>query len=411
MEKNKTVIIVTICFVLSVFVNLQSFLYAEDSFVFSNSSKLSEFKMSQKQGFDNYKEKVNNEFIVYKNILNEEFNKYKEEITEFWQDGQMSGAKTWIEYSKDYKTRKIVDFEKGTITIEVITDVNTDISIIDESITGSLTDLASETNRIAFQRDSFAQNVEERLVASIEDVKVSHSIAETPIASDMITGEAFPDNEKIESSVKKMKKNGEVKTRPAKSENQKIVSFQIQIPNARLQRKALQYIDNVEKYSRERKLEPSLVFAIMQTESSFNPMARSYVPAYGLMQIVPNSAGKDAANALFGEYRLLAPSFLYDCENNIKVGTAYISIVMYKYLRKIKNFKSRTYCAIAAYNTGTTNVARAFITKARMSEAVHVINKMTPENVYKTLIEKLPHAETRSYLEKVKTRMQHYVKR
>lgn len=411
MRKIKTIMIVTSCFVLSVFVNLQNFSYAEDRFTFSNDSELSEFKMSQTQEFDNYKDKVNNEFKVYKNILKEEFDNYKKEITEFWQDGQMSGAKTWIEYSKDYKTRKIVDFEKGIITIEVVTDVNTDPAKIDETITESLTDLASETNRTAFQRDSFAQNVEERLVASIEDVKVSHSIAEAPVASDMITGEVSPDKDKIESSVKEVKKNGEMTTKPAKLENQKIVSFQVQIPNARLQRKALQYVENVEKYSLARKLEPSLVFAIMQTESSFNPMARSYVPAYGLMQIVPSSAGKDAANALFGEYRLLAPSFLYDCENNIKVGTAYISVVMYKYLRKIKNIESRTYCAIAAYNTGTTNVARAFITKARMSEAVHVINKMPPDEVYKTLIEKLPHAETRSYLEKVKTRMQHYVKR
>lgn len=410
MKKSKIIMVVSICFVLSVFTNPVNHSYAEENVAMNNSSELSEFSKAQAAEFKSYTVNVNNEFRVYKNILEEEFSKYKKEITNFWQDGQVSGTKKWIEYSSDYKTRKIVDFENGTIEIEIVTDKNSDPAELDKKITGSLTDLAGETNKTAFARDNFAQNVEERLVASIEDIKVSHSIAEAPVASEIITGDAFPDQAKIASSVGDIKKNGETTIKPAKSDNQKIVSFKIQIPNERMQRKALQYVDNVEKYSLERKLEPSLVFAIMQTESSFNPMARSYIPAYGLMQIVPGSAGKDASNALFGEYRLLAPSYLYDCENNIKIGTAYISVVMYKYLRKIKNNESRTYCAIAAYNTGTTNVARAFIDRPRMSEAAAVINKMTPDEVYNALLQNLPHAETRSYLKKVTTRMQHYVK-
>ncbi len=411
MKIFKTIMTIGFCFVISVFTNLISYSFAEDQYSVTDYSELSEFNKAQAEAFQGYLSGVNDEFKVYKNILDEEFNKYKKEISKFWQDGQVSGAKKWIEYSSDYKTRKIVDFQKGIIEIEILTDKNTDIVEIDKKITHSLSDLAGETNKIAFSRDSFAQNVENRLIASVEDVKVSHSIAEVPIASEIITGIAFPNKEQIDSSVSEFKKKGKTKIKSAKSDNEKIVSFQIKIPDARMQKKALQYVDNVEKYSIERKLEPSLVFAIMQTESSFNPMARSYIPAYGLMQIVPRSAGKDAANALFGEYRLLAPSYLYDCENNIKIGTAYISVVMYKYLRKIKNNESRTYCTIAAYNTGTTNVAKAFISKARMSEAFEVINKMTPDEVYNSLIQNLPHAETKNYLKKVKMRMQHYVKK
>lgn len=408
--KITTFVIINFCLAVSVFLSLMHISYADAGYTVNSSTGLSEFSRAQMQEFNHYSATVKNEFEAYKNIIEEEFGKYRKEIAQFWQDERVSGAKIWIEYSDDYKTRKIVDYEKGTIEIESVVDTNVTADQVDKKITDSLTDLAGETNKTAFARDRFAQNVEERLVAAIEDVKVSHSIAEVPVASEIITGKAFPDKETIAGSVSDLKKNGETTIKPAKSNAEKIVSFKIRIPDERMKRKALQYAENVEKYSLVRKLDPTLVFAIMQTESSFNPMARSYIPAYGLMQIVPGSAGRDAANALFGEYRLLAPSYLYDCENNIKVGTAYISVVMYKYLRKIKNSESRTYCAIAAYNTGTTNVARAFIDKARMSEAAPVINKMTPDEVYDRLINNLPHAETRSYLEKVKLRMQHYVK-
>ena len=83
------------------------------------------------------------------------------------------------------------------------------------------------------------------------------------------------------------------------------------------------------------------------------------MPAYGLMQIVPESAGKDATQQLFGQPKLLAPSYLYNSDNNIQVGTTYLNILYYRYLRKIENPTSRLYCTIAAYNTGAGNVAKA----------------------------------------------------
>ncbi|MDY6974211.1 MAG: transglycosylase SLT domain-containing protein, partial [Thermodesulfobacteriota bacterium] len=138
------------------------------------------------------------------------------------------------------------------------------------------------------------------------------------------------------------------------------------------------------------------------------PMARSYVPAYGLMQIVPQSGGKDASEFVFGRPLILSPSFLYNAQNNINMGTAYLHLLSNKYLRKIEDPESRLYCAIAAYNTGPGNVARAFVGKKNIEKAVAAINKMTAEEVYDHMTENLPYEETRHYLRRVSQRIKAY---
>ncbi|WP_156506370.1 transglycosylase SLT domain-containing protein, partial [Oleiphilus sp. HI0117] len=165
---------------------------------------------------------------------------------------------------------------------------------------------------------------------------------------------------------------------------------------------------DVSKFAAKSKIEDALVYAIIETESAFNPMARSPIPAYGLMQIVPSSAGQDATQQLFGKAKILSPSYLYTSDKNIEVGTTYLNILYYRYLKGIKNELSRLYCSIAAYNTGAGNVAKAFTGKRRLKPALAKINALTPQEVYDHLIEHLPYEETRKYLAKVKKRIPKY---
>jgi len=165
---------------------------------------------------------------------------------------------------------------------------------------------------------------------------------------------------------------------------------------------------NVKGYAGKVDLDESLVFAIIETESAFNPMAKSPVPAYGLMQIVPSSAGMDATQLLFGSSRILSPSYLYSSDKNIEVGTTYLFILQTKYLQDIDDPLSRLYCSIAAYNTGPGNVARAFTGDRNLKRALPIINKMKPQDVYSHLIKNLPYDETRLYLQKVVSRMPKY---
>ena len=136
-------------------------------------------------------------------------------------------------------------------------------------------------------------------------------------------------------------------------------------------------------------------------------MARSPVPAYGLMQIVPQTAGKDATRVLYGKPKLLAPSYLYNGEKNISVGATYFYLLYHHYFRNIKDPKSRLYCSIAAYNTGVGNVARALTGTTSLKKAIRQANSLSSDEVYRQLMRKVPD-ETKNYLRRVLKRMAMY---
>jgi membrane-bound lytic murein transglycosylase C len=154
----------------------------------------------------------------------------------------------------------------------------------------------------------------------------------------------------------------------------------------------------VEGSAREFSVSKNLVYAIMKIESDFNPYAVSNAPAFGLMQIVPKTAGHDV-NKFLNKPGLPTKNFLFEPANNIKYGSAFLHLLNYKYLNQIQNPVSREYCVIAAYNTGAGNVLRTF--DRNRDRASALINRLDPLEVYNTLRRKLPYEETRRYLTKV----------
>lgn len=164
----------------------------------------------------------------------------------------------------------------------------------------------------------------------------------------------------------------------------------------------------VEEYAGKYGVYPPLVYALMETESSFNPRARSGVPAYGLMQLVPRSGARDAYRYVYKKDRMLPGSYLYDPRHNVELGCAFVYILNGRYLKAIENPTSRMLCTIAAYNTGAGNVARAFTDGRSVRRAAPIINRMSSDEVYARLRSDLPYKETRNYMQKVTQRMPQY---
>ncbi|MGL6261545.1 transglycosylase SLT domain-containing protein [Vibrio sp. WXL210] len=187
----------------------------------------------------------------------------------------------------------------------------------------------------------------------------------------------------------------------------RVYDFEAPLPNNSVAARAERYQPLIKMESQKQNADEALLMAITHTESHFNPKAKSPVPAYGLMQVVPQTAGHDVNRLVRKIDQPMAPEELYDVRTNIETGTAYIQILDRRYLRQVTDPMSRRWCVIAAYNTGSGNVARAFGHRT-MGGAAPTINSMTPEQVYQHLVEHLPYEETRNYLPKVRNKMTRY---
>ena len=150
----------------------------------------------------------------------------------------------------------------------------------------------------------------------------------------------------------------------------------------------------------------SLIYAIMETESSFNPFAVSPVGAYGLMQVMQATAGRDVFEKIYQRPGRPTRNYLLDPAKNIDAGTAYITILRDRYLRAVKHPLTREYCIIASYNGGMGNLLKAF--HKDRTKAMARINQMSPQAVYNQIVRHHPHQETRDYLRKVTTAKKNY---
>lgn len=124
-------------------------------------------------------------------------------------------------------------------------------------------------------------------------------------------------------------------------------------------------------------IDKAMVYAIVRQESRFNPQAVSGAGAIGLMQIMPRTAARAA-----GDDKLLADtSPLYDPATNLRIGQDYFDLL----LRKATN--NDMLRAVAAYNGGYGSVMRA-------EAGVGADDGLM-------VMETLPYAQTRDYVEKV----------
>jgi len=391
-------------------------------------SEFEKFKQQELNDFESYKKKLMEEFAEFKQISQKETRAFQNKLSKQWDKPELSSRKVWVEYSKDLKEKKSVDFEKQLISISQTTDNG---ARSDKKLRTSLKQLITKNKAEAFKDDALAQAIEKKSKQKISLLKTA-KVKPTPILIPHISGEQTLSDKEIDDIVDRMIKQSK-KKESINKQGKKVVTVELpmdvidkklsekeQVSETKkpkvmadlrvnkLPRQARMIQDDVIKFAGKSKVENSLVFAIIETESAFNPMARSPVPAYGLMQIVPTSAGQDATQQLFGKAKILSPSYLYSSDRNIEVGTTYLNILFYRYLKGIKNEESRLYCTIAAYNTGAGNVAKAFTGKRRLKSALAKINALSPDDVYEHLINNLPYDETRKYLAKVTKRIPKY---
>jgi membrane-bound lytic murein transglycosylase C len=343
-------------------------------------TSLKEYKEEYIKELSEFKEGQENVYNAFKEQERIEFEAFKSKIEERWREYKSSTQKKFVRYNNRLDARSEVDFEMGTIEVEI--------------------QIESPESEIP------AEKVQGRIIEELKELTRETDSNEIPILKDQLPTEILNvqgDEIDLTKTNKLIATQKPKKRKVIAKDGKGHVEYSIKIPLVKnhLEQRAEKYKGIIKKHSRIFKLDPSLVMAIAHVESHFNPKARSYVPAYGIMQIVPESGGRDAYTKLFNRDWIPNDEYLYSPEKNIELGCQYLSLLKNNYFNKVNDDLSAEYCIISGYNTGPGNVAVAFTGKKKIKEAKGKINKLSSDQVKQILLQKLPHAETKKYLREV----------
>ena len=132
----------------------------------------------------------------------------------------------------------------------------------------------------------------------------------------------------------------------------------------------------LQKYAKERNLDPFLVAALVAQESNFDPVVVSHANAYGLMQVLP-STGRSYARRL--GVKPFSARRLTEVEVNVRIGTQIFADTIRKF--------GGVHFALAAYNAGDSRV-RAW-------------QREKPGLAQDEFIDDIPFPETQNYVKRI----------
>ena len=136
------------------------------------------------------------------------------------------------------------------------------------------------------------------------------------------------------------------------------------------------YVDLIKKYSRLHGVDPLLVLALIRDESFFRADAVSPAGACGLMQLVFETAAREAR----GSNTRLKRSQLFEAETNIRFGVQHLKTLLDKY-------QNRIHLVLAAYNAGDTVVDEWLNKFGTVADDI--------------FIELIPYTESRNYVKNI----------
>jgi len=324
-------------------------------------------------------------------------------IEKIWGKVVPMSASRLVFYSQDLKQRTVVDFAQNRI----------DVSLRASSSAARATKLSSELEQVLTaliqvlnltQHAAIEQLVDDLLLEQ-EDVIAIKAVLDDVLLLQDIFNSATPSADTMSAMASTLmlraRKTAYLQAGQSLSQPQH-VTYEIPLPSVRVKRAAERIKPLAAQYALQAGVPLPLVMAIMHVESHFNPLAISPIPAYGLMQIVPATAGTDAINHLYADKAPeLTADYLLEPSNNIQLGSTYLALVYYGYFAGVKDPMSRAYVTIAAYNAGPTTTSRAFVTSGGIAAAIPMINKLSSEEVLMRLLQHLPARETQRYVRKV----------
>ncbi|ENP8454382.1 membrane-bound lytic murein transglycosylase MltC [Photobacterium damselae] len=304
-----------------------------------------------------------------------------EQVKKQWGDDEFlqAGKHRYVKYLDGYRTRAHIDFDTGKIYVSTVSKYAPQ-ETLKEAIVSTLLMPADPAQVDLFSDKTIPLNGKPFLLGQVKDhdgQDIQWEWRANRFADYLI--------------------ENKLQSKPFKYGTAYYV--QIDMVGDHLEQREYQYADLIKRASKQYGIDEDLIYAIVKTESSFNPFAVSHAGAYGLMQVIPKTAGADVFNLVKNKPGIPTKEYLFDPANNIDTGTAYFYILKNRYLKNVQHPTTKHYTMISAYNGGTGGVLTTF--DPDRDRAMNQINQLNPDQVYWALTNKHPKEEARRYLQKV----------
>ncbi len=347
----------------------------------------------------------------------------KREAEKKWDHARQSNNKEWVDYSASYEARSTVDFEHGVIAITVLVpigeagssqagheavllamkDIQSDIGAAGTTrlATASVSDPASVMIARAAMPAAWAKIVQQFEQVFSKEAKAGRPVlanqvvakSGTPVAPQ--AAKSFVESEVIPSAV--------VEDKPMQAQDgvpRAQVTAKVPLAPDHLQQRAQLYKDDVATHAKRHGLDPRLLFAIIHTESYFNPLAQTPAPAYGLMLLIPRGPARDAYNYLYKNDIVLDDNYLQDPAHNVELGAAYLHLLRRQLVPNMEEGDKKNFLVACAYTWGMDKTRDQILKQARIQD-------LTSTQVFTLLNQKTPET-TRAYLSRIKDRIAMY---
>lgn len=347
----------------------------------------------------------------------------KREIEQKWDRARQSTEREWVDYSSTYEARSTVDFEKGVIEITVLVPIGEagsshadpeSVLLAMKAVQAELAGAGAPALAGTRAPDPASMMIARaampaawaKIVRQFEQIFSREAKAGRPVLANQViaksgtpveprTAKAFAESELIPNAV--------VEDKPMQAQDgvtRAQVTARVPLAPDHLQRRALLYRDDVAAQARRHGLDPRLLFAIIHTESYFNPLAQTPTPAYGLMLLVPRGPARDAYNYLYNDDIVLDDVYLKDPSRNVELGAAYLHLLRRQLVPNMDEGETKNFLVACAYTWGVEKTRDQILKQARVQD-------LTATQVFTLLTQKTPEA-VRVYLNRIKERIALY---
>ena len=268
--------------------------------------------------FQNYVAEVTAQYDAYEQQQAKEFEEFKEAVEEKWHEFKYPSKKVYVDYDEDLDSRASVDFENGEIIIEVIVMEDQPEERVKE---------AEEAKADAEPREKL---VDKQLAKKMLNLIKTKADDGKPLLQGQIAdkkGKTVKESDAESFAAESVQEKPVAKKTYKAKDGKKRTVYSVKVPmkSDHINTRANQYKQEVIKQSKRFNIDPIIAFAVMETESAFNPKAKSHIPAFGLMQLVPRSGARDAYLYVYKDDKFVDDKYLYIPSNNVELGCAYLS--------------------------------------------------------------------------------------